>query len=77
MRTPSDCHCGRETATSHPCHYGAYTCPNEGTTRFYGTGRPFSLSGSALKASVHSTIACDEHWVEWFIGQARSAGPTS
>lgn len=69
--TLTSCRCGRETATSHPCHHGGYTCPDEGTTRFYGTGRPFSLAGVQIKASVHSTVACDAHWVAF---TARAGG---
>lgn len=59
------CRCGRQTADSHPCHYGGYTCPNEGTRRLYVDPRMrFSLAGAQMKLSAHETVACDEHWAE-------------
>jgi len=59
------CRCGRQTPSSHPCHYGGYTCTRDGRLRLYGTGRPFSLAGAQVKASVRETFACDEHWAAY------------
>ena len=60
------CRCGRQTATSHPCHHGGYACTNEGTERFYA--KPigsFSVAGAQMKLVASQTIACDEHWAEF------------
>lgn len=60
------CRCGRQTATSHPCHHGGYTCEKEGTERFYA--KPigsFSVAGAQMKVVASQTVACDEHWAEF------------
>jgi len=60
----STCRCGRETESGHPCHAGGYTCPNQGSIRFYDA-RPISLAGMQPKVGAAQTWACDGCWNAW------------
>lgn len=62
--TPTPCRCGRQTATSHPCHARGYTCPNEGSPRYYRAAL-VALAGAQMKAQLAGTHACDACWRAW------------